>query len=264
VYPRFACLLVFTLLDLAMIDLKKYKALSFDIYATLIDWETGIIDALQPLIRRVKEQSEAVSRRALLQSYTRHEHAFELANPQLLYPNLLSLVYKQLAIDLAVPFTENEANIFGESIGNWPAFPDTVAAMKVLAQHYSLIVLSNVDAASFSKTLSGPLSGVTFSAIYTAEEIGSYKPDLKNFAYMIDHAKSELGVEKNEILHTAQSLSFDHVPAKRIGLAPGVYIKRESEMGRTLESFEEGEIELGAAFESLGKMAEEVERAFEG
>lgn len=79
---------------------------------------------------------------------------------------------------------------------------------------------------------------------------------------MIDRAESELGVEKHEILHTAQSLTFDHVPAKKIGMEPGVYIQRESEMGRPLESFGAGEIELGATFESLGKMAEEVERAF--
>lgn len=145
-------------------DLTKYKALSFDIYATLIDWEEGIFRALLPLLsRRAKEPSseEALSRQSLLQAYTKHEHAQESAHPNLAYPSILSLVYKALASDLAIEsVTEEEANEFGNSIGNWPAFPDAVEAMKELAKHYHLICLSNVDLASFSKTLTGPLEGV--------------------------------------------------------------------------------------------------------
>lgn len=260
------------------LGLTKFKALSFDIYATLVDWETGIIKQLGTLIQRANEAGKSLpfevqegkalltERAYFLRAYTNYEHEFEAA----------------------------QARSFGESIENWPAFPDSVAAMLVLAKYYDLIVLSNVNGASFSKTLSGPLSGVvsnfvssssqsdlqnlvnpdnrtvdfvfmreqTFSATYTAEQIGSYKADTRNFRDLIEHAKCDIGVEETEILHVAESLAFDHVPAKKIGLAPGVDVDRGSLMGRMLETFEDGEIAQGATFQSLGEFAAEVERAY--
>ncbi len=93
------------------------------------------------------------------------------------------------------------------------AFPDTVPALQTLKKYYKLVILSNIDNESIARTVSGPLKGVDFDAVYTAENIGSYKPDLKNFRYLVENVK-ELGVEKGEILHTAQSLTHDCVPAK--------------------------------------------------
>lgn len=87
-------------------------------------------------------------------------------------------------------------------------------ALKALKKYYKLVILSNIDNESIARTVSGPLRGVEFDAVYTAENIGSYKPDLKNFRYLVENAKKELGVEKGEILHTAQSLTHDCVPAK--------------------------------------------------
>lgn len=158
------------------LGLTKFKALSFDIYATLVDWETGIIKQLGPLIQRANEAGKSLpfqvqegkalltERAYFLRAYTNYEHEFEAAHPKPPYPEVLSLVYKQLAADLSVDATAEQARSFGESIENWPAFPEGVAAMQVLAKYYDLIVLSNVNGASFAKTLSGPLSGVTFSA----------------------------------------------------------------------------------------------------
>lgn len=139
--------------------------------------------------------------------------------------------------------------------------------MKSLSKHYKLVVLSNVDKASFSRTLSGPLLGVHFDAIYTAEDIGSYKPDLKNFAYLVEHAEKEFGVKKEEILKVAQSLFHDHVPAKKFGLKPSVWIRRtpggeEALMGSRLEDVE-GQVDLEGTFGSLGEFAEAVEKGFE-
>ena len=97
--------------------------------------------------------------------------------------------------------------------------------MKRLSKYYKLVPLSNVDKASFAKTCKGPLNGVPFWRVYVAEEIGSYKPDLRNFEYLVEHAKSdsqsegEEGVEKEEICMVAQSLFHDHRPAKKMGLS---------------------------------------------
>jgi 2-haloalkanoic acid dehalogenase type II len=258
-----------------VLDLTQYKLLSFDIYATLIDWEPGIYEALQPLVGQLPPQSEyrgktpEETRKLVLRAFSAQERALQQEQPTLPYNKLLSETYKRLAPQLNVKATGTDAQKFGESIGSYPAFPDTVAAMQTLSRHYKLVPLSNVDNANFARTLSGPLSGVKFDAIYTAEDIGSYKPSLNNFHYLIDHVERDFGIKKQEILHTAQSLTHDHVPAKEIGLAPGVWIARAggegegSAMGGHRGELEaEGKIQLGAIYGTLGEMAEDVERAF--
>jgi 2-haloalkanoic acid dehalogenase type II len=260
-----------------VLDLTDYKLLSFDIYATLIDWETGIYDALMPLIYRLPADSQYRGKsleeipKLVLRAFSSHERALQSEQPKLLYNKLLTETYKQLALQLGVHATDADAERFGASVGTYPAFPDTVAAMKVLGSHYKLVALSNIDNENFSRTLAGPLNGVKFDGIYTAENIGSYKPDLNNFRYLIENVDRQFGVKKDEILHTAQSLTHDHVPGKGIGLRPGVWISRAggegkgSAMGGSLEALEkEGKVELGAVYETLGEMAEAVEKAFAG
>lgn len=111
---------------------------------------------------------------------------------------------------------------------DWPAFTDSAEALAYLTQHYKLVILSNVDRASFAD--SNALLGVTFDAIYTAQDIGSYKPDLTNFRYMLDRL-AELRIAKSNILHTAQSLFHDHAPAKAIGLASAWIDRRHATGG---------------------------------
>jgi 2-haloalkanoic acid dehalogenase type II len=204
---------------------KEFKVLGFDIYGTLIDWETGIYEGLLPLLSKLphsdphhpSNKSPSEIKAWILSAYTQNELSIQKEDPALPYPKVLETAYSRLATQLSVPYSETEAQKFGTSIGSWPAFPDTVSAMKTLAKHYKLIVLSNVDRTSFSRTLSGPLQNTPFSAIYTAQDIGSYKPDVRNFEYLIENAGKEFGAKKEEVLVVAQSLIHDHVPAKKVG-----------------------------------------------
>ena len=120
-----------------------------------------------------------------------------------------------------------ECRVYGISVGYWPAFPDSAEALRYLKQHYKLVIISNVDNASFA--LSNKKLGVAFDAIYTAEDIGSYKPSLRNFEYMLAKLES-LGVAKSQILHTAESLFHDHAPANQVGLT-SCWIHRRHEAG---------------------------------
>jgi 2-haloacid dehalogenase len=193
--------------------LTDFRVLTFDCYGTLIDWESGMVTALQPLIARV---SRPVSRDALLEAHARHESSQQEFTPTRPYRELLAIVYKRLAEEWGVRATWDECLAYGNSIKDWPAFDDTAAALQYLKKHYKLVILSNVDNASFA--FSNRQLQVDFDAIYTAEDIGSYKPSLRNFEYML--AKLEgLGVAKREILHTAESLFHDHAPANGVGLA---------------------------------------------
>lgn len=253
---------------------RSFKVLSFDIYGTLIDWESGIYTSLFPLLSRLppshpnhpSANTETQNRTFILSAYTKLELEIQKQNPTLAYPKVLAAIYARLASDLSLSIKDDEASAFGATIGSWPAFSDTVAAMQILAKHYKLVVLSNVDKASFSRTLSDSLAGVQFDGIYTAEDIGSYKPNLRNFAYVVEKAENGLEAKMEEVLVVAQSLVHDHIPARKFGLRPGVWIERspgggDALMGGGWEEFG-GEVELGGRFGTLGEFAEVVERAF--
>jgi len=249
----------------------QVKALFFDIYATLIDWESGIYPQLLRLSQQIPSPEDPrradtpQTRKTLLRAYATNEKAVEHANPKLAYPQILEQVYARIASDLGIQDVSRADQVaFGRSIGDWPAFPDTVEAMQVLAKHYKLFVLSNVDNASFSRTLAGPLAGVHWDGIYTAELIGSYKPDPANYHYVVTRVQEDFGIPKDELVMVAQSLDIDHVSVKALGFKPGVWINRNAAaMGGVREELEsKGLIGLGATYNTLGEFAEAVEKAF--
>ena len=205
--------------------LSDFKALSFDCYGTLIDWETGLFDALVPLTSRV---SRPLSRDEVLEAHARHESSQQLSTPAKSYRDLLAIVYKRLAEEWGVSVTWSGCVRYGQSVQNWPAFPDSAAALQYLKQHYKLVILSNVDNESFAA--SNEKLKVAFDAIYTAEDIGSYKPSDRNFDYMLDKLTS-IGIARHEILHTAESLFHDHAPANRHGLVSCWIYRRHGQQG---------------------------------
>jgi 2-haloacid dehalogenase len=205
--------------------LRDFRVLTFDCYGTLIDWERGICTALEPLLAR---RRAPLDRDKVLEDFGRHESAQQSETPTLRYCDLLALVHRRLAGEWDVPASEDDHRRFGQSVGDWPAFPDSPDALAYFKRHYQLVILSNVDRESFRA--SNARLGVTFDAIYTAEDIGSYKPDRRNFAYMLD-ALNGRGFATGEVLHTAQSLFHDHVPAKEFGLATAWIDRRGEQAG---------------------------------
>jgi 2-haloacid dehalogenase len=193
--------------------LSDFTAMSFDCYGTLIDWESGIVEALTPLTSRTDLE---LTRDQILEAHARNESAQQRWTPMRRYPELLAVVYKRLAEEWNVAVSWEECLRYGASVGDWPAFPDSREALAYLKQHYKLIILSNVDNASFAKSIEK--LGVRFDAIYTAEDIGSYKPAARNCDYMTERL-APLGVEPSRLLHTAESLFHDHEPANAAGLA---------------------------------------------
>jgi 2-haloacid dehalogenase len=205
--------------------LTEFKALTLDCYGTLIDWESGMIEAMKPLTDKV---GRALARDDILEAHARHEASQQLQTPAKRYRDLLAVVYRRLAEEWAVTASWEECVAYGRSVGNWPAFVDSPGALRYLKQHCKLVILSNVDNESFA--VSSKKLEVDFDAIYTAEDIGSYKPSDRNFHYMLEKLKT-LGVEKREILHTAESLFHDHAPANKHGLASCWICRRHDQDG---------------------------------
>ena len=205
--------------------LSDYKALSFDCYGTLIDWESGMIHGLFPLTEKL---SRPMGRNAILQAHAHYESAQQLQTPTMPYRNLLAIVYKRLAESWGIAVSDAECRAYGQSIGYWPAFPDSAEAMQYLKKHFKLIILSNIDNQSFAA--SQLKLEVAFDAVYTAEDIGSYKPSARNFDYMLQNIAA-LGLRKTDLLHTAESLFHDHAPANHHGIANCWIYRRHNDEG---------------------------------
>ena len=204
---------------MAGLDLTRFKVLTFDCYGTLIDWEAGILGALEPWAIRC---GLALRGEELLDAFAAVESKIQSASPDKLYTDVLHDVLLALARTHGLPARDDEACDFAASIPSWPAFPDSADALGYLKRHYALVILSNVDRASFAH--SNARLGVEFDLIVTAEDVGSYKPNPAHF----ERAFADLatrGIARSEILHVAQSLFHDIAPANRLGL-PCVWIDR--------------------------------------
>jgi 2-haloacid dehalogenase len=202
-----------------VVEIADFEAISFDCYGTLIDWESGLLAVLRPwaLHRELTLDDEA-----LLAAYAGYEERTEAEHPRTPYPEVLRRSMTALGRDLGAEVTAEDADMLAMSVPNWPAFPDSAAALADLAQQYKLIILSNVDRTSFAG--SSQRLGVAFDSVLTAQDIGYYKPSPWNFAALQEAAR-RLGVAEGRLLHAAQSLFHDHVPAKAAGLRT-VWINR--------------------------------------
>ncbi|KAJ6780145.1 hypothetical protein PWT90_01961 [Aphanocladium album] len=234
-----------------MAKITDFKVLCFDVYGTLVDWETGIITALQPLFAAGGQ--EMPPRAELLYVLHELEAAQQSLTPAMRYRDVLAAIHPRLAgrFQLPVPSPADSA-LFGASIGTWPAFPDTVEALRRLAATYKLVVLSNTDVEAFAATNAGPLQGVPFDLIITAEEVGSFKPARRNFDYMMDAVERKLGYGRDKILQTAQSQFHDHHPAQKAGIKSCWIVRPGAIMGNRDEEVYDWK------FDTLGEMADAV------
>jgi 2-haloacid dehalogenase len=193
-----------------MVDFGAFDALTFDVYGTLIDWETGIAGWLRPFADASDDE--------LLESYARHEAELE-AGPYLPYRELLAEAMRRVGRDFGFEPTEAQAAAFGASVGVWPAFSDSAAALAALEQRFRLGVITNCDDDLFAQ--SNRRLGVEFDWVITAQQAGGYKPRRENF----ELAFERIDVPRERILHVAQSLFHDHAPAKALGMTT-VWIDR--------------------------------------
>jgi 2-haloacid dehalogenase len=191
-----------------MLDFAAFDALTFDCYGTLIDWEAGILAALRPIVPDDD---------ALLERFAAHEAELE-AGPYRRYADVLAECARRLGAG------EQDAVAFGQSVRDWPAFPDSAEALQRLKRRFKLGVITNCDDDLFAA--SSAKLGVEFDWVVTAEQARGYKPRTENF----ELAFARMDVPRERVLHVAQSLFHDHVPAKALGLTT-VWVDRRRGRG---------------------------------
>src|SRR5262249_24046984 len=169
--------------DHGAMELTDFEALSFDCYGTLIDWETGLTAVLVPWAR---QRGLSLGGEELLTGYAAVEAAAEAGHPADRYPDILARSMRALGDTLRAEVTADDAARLAGSVPDWPAFPDSAAALAALGRRFKLIILSNVDRASFAG--SAARLGASFASVITAQDVGSYKPDPRKFAALARHA----------------------------------------------------------------------------
>jgi 2-haloacid dehalogenase len=192
---------------------ENFDVLTFDCYGTLIDWETGIATALRQALPGLTHLGDD----ALNEAFARYEAAAEV--PYQAYRAVLAQSVRQVAAEFGQEISDEAAEAFGVSVRDWPAFADSAAALAKLKTRFKLAVITNCDTDLFAA--SNAKLGVEFDYIITAQMAGSYKPDLNNFHV----AFAKIAEPRERILHVAQSLFHDHVPAKQLGMT-SVWIDR--------------------------------------
>jgi 2-haloacid dehalogenase len=196
------------------VDFRAYEVLTFDCYGTLIDWEAGLVGAL----REALPGAAGVGDDELLETYARHEAEAEKP-PYRSYREVLAAGVRGVADDLGLTVAGDAVARFSESVRDWPAFPDSSEALARLHDRFRLGVITNCDSDLFAA--SSERLGTDFDWVVTAEAARAYKPALAGF----ELAFATIPVPRERILHVAQSLFHDHVPAKLLGLTT-VWIDR--------------------------------------
>lgn len=205
-----------------MFDFERITHLTFDCYGTLIDWEAGILKALRPVL---EHHGVTAADGALLRLFTDLEAAEE-AGPYKSYRDVLTNVMIRIGAALQFKPSPDESRRLADSMVDWKPFPDTVPALKLLGRRFQLAIISNVDDALFART--AERLQTSWRSVTTAQRTRSYKPAQRNFRC----ALMRLRVQPADVLHVAQSLYHDHVPAQALGIST-VWVKRPSRLGTT-------------------------------
>jgi FMN phosphatase YigB (HAD superfamily) len=271
--------------------LKSFKVISFDVYGTLIDFKPSIVAAFQPLISRLPDSSPYKSRMTasnheldpggakLLGLFKQHEDRLLVGKGKGLrrFDGVMRDIYLGIAVDVgAGEYAElvAEAEAFGKGVGQLPAFPDSVDACQRLRKlGYKIVFLSNIESWASHQTANGPLGKVQFWRRYTANDFEQDDPDrnkLKYLIFQVEKDSQEEGMEvvrQDEILHVAQSLGHDHVPAKELELS-SVWIVRDSvkwgKEGEMREVIEKGKVGYGWRFGTLEEFVNAAENEWAG
>jgi len=202
-------------------DFSQFEVITFDCYGTLIDWETGILNAMRPML---EEREVDLTDDEILEKYSQFESEAQQGK-YVSYRKVLRKVVLDFAMEYDFIPMPYEEDALVDSVKNWLPFDDTVEALKALKKQYKLAIISNIDDDLFEGT--AKLLEVEFDWVISSQEVQAYKPSVSNFNF----AFVKMDVPSEKIIHLAQSLYHDIAPAKSIGLNTVWVNRREGKTG---------------------------------
>ena len=125
----------------AVLDFDRFQWLSFDCYGTLVDWETGISDAVADAL---SAHDMRVSRSDILALFAAVEPEIQQGGIYMEYRTVLRSVMAMMGTRLEIEFSEREENCLWTPLGRGRC-PDSVEALRSMKSRYKLAVVTNVD-----------------------------------------------------------------------------------------------------------------------
>jgi len=196
----------------------EFRYLTFDCYGTLVDWESGIKNTIRTILddKGVTGDIERLYK-------TREDLEFELIQSEYrTYREILSLSLKETFVQFHLPYSNRDGERLAESVPSWPIFPDTVTSLVRLSRMSKLCIISNIDKDIIAKTKAR--IGVRFDVTVAAQEVRSYKPNIRPFQLALETLK----VKSSEVLHVSSGFRYDIPPAHQLGFNT-VWINRKHE-----------------------------------
>ncbi len=194
-----------------MLGFDCFEWISFDCYGTLVDWETGISNAVGEVLQA---HGMVKSRAEVLALFADAEPKVQGSGDYLEYRVVLRRVMEAIGAEVGLRCTESEAGCLADTLPDWPVFPDVPAALTTLGSRYRLAVISNVDDDLFAGT--ARTLGVEFDVVVTAQQVRGYKPNLRNFSV----AEERMAVDRKRWLHVAESLYHDIGGRRTVSASP--------------------------------------------
>jgi 2-haloalkanoic acid dehalogenase type II len=183
--------------------------LTFDCYGTLIQWDEGLLEAMQ---RILSAKGADINQKAFISAYDRHEHALEEERPHRLFKEVSALALERTMAEFGLAFEPGDAGVLTSSIAKMPPFPEVVATLgRLKAAGFSLAIISNTDDAIIAGNIAQ--LGGHVDRVVTAEQAGAYKPSRQIF----HHAWKILDIGTNDLVHICASPHLDLAAARELG-----------------------------------------------
>lgn len=230
-------------------DFSAFKVLTFDIVGTCIDFEKGILDGVRAI---GGDAAKRLNDDEIFAPYLAGREKFPGRSSVVMRD-----VYLYTAKELGLPADDAAGDAFMRHFFRFPAFPDSVDALRRLRRRFRLVAMTNFDRVAYSacaNTLDLP-----FHDSVTVDDAQYPKPDPRFFSYNLGR-QSALGYRQEDILHVAQSQYHDIGVARELGYKV-CWIERRREMkgfGGTPTPREVTTPDFH--FATLGELADAVER----
>ncbi len=186
---------------------KRPEWLTFDCYGTLIQWDEGLLKAVETIL--AKQHDTKVDAATLIRVYDKYEHALEERKPHRSFRSVAGNGLKMAMNELGLSYEPADIEILTSSISKMPPFPEVVQALADLKKMgFKLCIISNTD----DDIIAGNVAqmGGYIDKVITAQQASWYKPNRQIFEY----AHSKLGVVKDDILHICASPHLDLAAAR--------------------------------------------------
>jgi putative hydrolase of the HAD superfamily len=202
------------------VSFSQFKILTFDVVGTLIDFETGVLDAVRSI---GGEAAAGLGDEAIWDVYLRARAIHHARSSE-----VFADVWRMIAAELGLPDTDAAAGAFQLSVLRWPAFADSAEALRRLRRRFRLVALTNADRTAF--TAYAHTLGLPFHDSVTFDDTGLSKPD-PGFFHFNRGRQSAYGFKQDEILHVAQSQYHDMPVARALGYSICWIERRQGKSG---------------------------------